>query len=74
MSRPKFDQRSRIFELDACDGYGKVCLVYHNTKQGELNTRKFEPYEFYNCIKESQMVFFIKQKLFGILTPCEIKN
>lgn len=34
MSRPKFDQRSRIFELDACDGYGKVCLVYHNTKQG----------------------------------------
>lgn len=34
VSLPKFDERCRIFELDPCDGYGKVCLVYHNTKQG----------------------------------------
>lgn len=31
---PHFDQRCRIFELDACQNIGKVCLVYHNTKQG----------------------------------------
>ena len=32
--KPKFDHRSRIFELDACDGYSKVCLVYRGTKLG----------------------------------------
>ncbi|PIK41721.1 putative tubulin polyglutamylase complex subunit 2-like [Apostichopus japonicus] len=31
---PHFDGRSRIFELDACREYGKVCLVYHNTETG----------------------------------------
>lgn len=32
---PKFDESSRNFELDNCNGYGKVCLVYRNTnKQG----------------------------------------
>ncbi|ELU13486.1 hypothetical protein CAPTEDRAFT_228643 [Capitella teleta] len=31
---PHWDHRSRIFELDPCDGYGKVCLVYRNTAQG----------------------------------------
>ncbi|XP_012937161.1 tubulin polyglutamylase complex subunit 2 isoform X1 [Aplysia californica] len=25
---------SRIFELDPCDGHGKVCLVYNETSQG----------------------------------------
>ncbi|XP_064620032.1 tubulin polyglutamylase complex subunit 2-like [Lineus longissimus] len=31
---PHFDSRSRIFELDPCDGHGKVCLVYNGTKTG----------------------------------------
>ncbi|XP_033109744.1 tubulin polyglutamylase complex subunit 2-like [Anneissia japonica] len=31
---PHFDIRSRVFELDPCEGYGKVCLVYNNAKQG----------------------------------------
>jgi len=33
-AKPKFDHRSRIFELDPCDGYSKVCLVYSGTKLG----------------------------------------
>ena len=32
--KPKFDHRSRIFELDPCDGFGKVCLIYRNTRAG----------------------------------------
>lgn len=32
--KPKWDHRSRIFELEPCDGYGKVCLVYRNTAKG----------------------------------------
>lgn len=31
---PRFDNRSRIFELDPCQGYGKVCLVYLDTSPG----------------------------------------
>ncbi|XP_043933970.1 tubulin polyglutamylase complex subunit 2 isoform X2 [Protopterus annectens] len=30
--KPHFDSRSRIFELDPCNGNGKVCLVYRNVK------------------------------------------
>jgi len=34
-SKPRFDFRSRVFELEPCGaGNGKVCLVYHNTKPG----------------------------------------
>ena len=25
---PHFDEKSRNFELDNCNGFGKVCLVY----------------------------------------------
>ncbi|KAH3834213.1 tubulin polyglutamylase complex subunit 2-like isoform X2 [Dreissena polymorpha] len=32
--RPSWDTRCRIFELDPCDGYGKVCLVYKENKTG----------------------------------------
>ncbi|XP_013417427.1 tubulin polyglutamylase complex subunit 2 [Lingula anatina] len=32
--KPHFDQRARIFELDSCDGHGKVCLVYKCAKPG----------------------------------------
>ncbi|KAF6020734.1 TPGS2 [Bugula neritina] len=31
---PHFDSRSRVFELDPCNNLGKMCLVFHNTKQG----------------------------------------
>ncbi|XP_078493384.1 tubulin polyglutamylase complex subunit 2-like isoform X1 [Ciona intestinalis] len=31
---PHFDGRSRIFELDACNGVGKVCLVYMKAVPG----------------------------------------
>ncbi|XP_071794943.1 tubulin polyglutamylase complex subunit 2-like [Asterias amurensis] len=33
-SSPHFDRRSRIFELDSCQGIAKVCLVYTDTKPG----------------------------------------
>ncbi|XP_032888125.1 tubulin polyglutamylase complex subunit 2 isoform X4 [Amblyraja radiata] len=30
--KPHFNSQCRIFELDSCDGNGKVCLVYKNTQ------------------------------------------
>ncbi|CAF0926373.1 unnamed protein product, partial [Brachionus calyciflorus] len=33
---PHFDDLSRNFELDNCNGYGKVCLVYRNAKPGMM--------------------------------------
>ncbi|XP_069819369.1 tubulin polyglutamylase complex subunit 2 isoform X2 [Dendropsophus ebraccatus] len=33
--KPHFDSRNAIFELDPCDGNGKVCLVYKKHKPGE---------------------------------------
>ncbi|XP_075042427.1 tubulin polyglutamylase complex subunit 2 isoform X1 [Mixophyes fleayi] len=32
---PHFDSRNMIFELDPCNGQGKVCLVYKTSKPGE---------------------------------------
>lgn len=32
--KPTFDSRCKVFELDPCDGYGKVCLVYKENKTG----------------------------------------
>lgn len=32
--KPHFDNRCKLFELDPCDGYGKVCLVYKDIKAG----------------------------------------
>lgn len=32
---PTFGEENRIFELDDCKGFGKVCIVYHNTKPGQ---------------------------------------
>ncbi|OWK01738.1 hypothetical protein Celaphus_00017602, partial [Cervus elaphus hippelaphus] len=32
--KPHFDSRSVIFELDPCNGNGKVCLVYKRGKPG----------------------------------------
>ncbi|XP_074644589.1 tubulin polyglutamylase complex subunit 2-like [Tubulanus polymorphus] len=34
LARPRFDARSRLFELDPCEGHGKVALCYKNTKAG----------------------------------------
>ncbi|XP_016306993.1 tubulin polyglutamylase complex subunit 2 [Sinocyclocheilus anshuiensis] len=34
--KPHFDSRSRIFELDPCNGNGKVCLVYKNCTSGVM--------------------------------------
>lgn len=34
---PHFDGRARIFELDPCNGYGKVCLVYRKATPGVLS-------------------------------------
>ncbi|XP_029436967.1 tubulin polyglutamylase complex subunit 2 isoform X2 [Rhinatrema bivittatum] len=34
--KPHFDSRNLIFELDSCNGYGKVCLVYKVSKAGVL--------------------------------------
>ncbi|KAG9488297.1 hypothetical protein GDO78_007870 [Eleutherodactylus coqui] len=34
--KPHFDSRNVIFELDPCDGIGKVCLVYRKHKAGEM--------------------------------------
>ena len=33
--KPHFDSRSLIFELDPCNGNGKVCLVYKHAKPGK---------------------------------------
>ena len=32
--KPHFDERNRIYELDSCNGSGKVCLVYKDLKAG----------------------------------------
>ena len=29
------DSRCKIYELDACDGYGRVCLVFRESKAGK---------------------------------------
>ena len=31
-SKPKFNGGFRLFELDACENYGKVCLVFREAK------------------------------------------
>ena len=38
-SSPHFDRRSRIFELDSCQGIAKVCLVYTDTKPGKIHVK-----------------------------------
>ncbi|XP_073474561.1 tubulin polyglutamylase complex subunit 2 isoform X1 [Aquarana catesbeiana] len=34
--RPHFNSKNIIFELDPCNGNGKVCLVYKTSKPGEV--------------------------------------
>lgn len=33
-AKPRFDSTCKLYELDPCDGYGKVCLVYKGCKIG----------------------------------------
>ncbi|XP_069482969.1 tubulin polyglutamylase complex subunit 2 [Ambystoma mexicanum] len=35
--KPSFDSRHIAFELDPCNGNGKVCLVYRNVKKGVVS-------------------------------------
>lgn len=32
--KPHFDQRNKIYELDSCLGFAKVCLVFKNVANG----------------------------------------
>ncbi|XP_033033827.1 tubulin polyglutamylase complex subunit 2 isoform X2 [Trachypithecus francoisi] len=41
--KPHFDSRSVIFELDSCNGNGKVCLVYKSGKPGKLRPQYSAP-------------------------------
>ncbi|XP_062574539.1 tubulin polyglutamylase complex subunit 2-like isoform X4 [Saccostrea cucullata] len=34
LEKPTFDNRCKVFELDPCDGYGRVCLVFKESKTG----------------------------------------
>ena len=34
LEKPSFDSRCKIYELDPCDGYGRVCLVFRENKTG----------------------------------------
>ncbi|XP_020907255.1 tubulin polyglutamylase complex subunit 2 isoform X2 [Exaiptasia diaphana] len=45
--KPHFDGRSKIYELDSCNGCGKVCLVYKDLKAG-VTTSKPEVW-FLDC-------------------------
>lgn len=38
--KPHFDSRSLIFELDPCNGNGKVCLVYKHAEPGKTEKEK----------------------------------
>ena len=38
LEKPTFDNRCKVFELDPCDGYGRVCLVYKESKTGNSPT------------------------------------
>jgi len=37
--KPHFNERNRIYELDGCEGNGKVCLVYKDLKAGFTTSR-----------------------------------
>ncbi|XP_033742972.1 tubulin polyglutamylase complex subunit 2-like isoform X4 [Pecten maximus] len=41
LEKPTFDNRCKIYELDPCDGYGKVCLVYRESKAEEGDVESY---------------------------------
>ncbi|XP_078407463.1 tubulin polyglutamylase complex subunit 2 isoform X2 [Cetorhinus maximus] len=38
LEKPHFNSQCRIFELDCCNGNGKVCLVYKNIQSGVVSS------------------------------------
>ncbi|XP_071097084.1 tubulin polyglutamylase complex subunit 2-like isoform X1 [Haliotis cracherodii] len=46
IEKPTFTGRNRIYELDFCDGYSKVCLVYKEAKAALLGSDDSSPDEF----------------------------
>nr|CAD7448749.1 unnamed protein product [Timema bartmani] len=43
MPRPNFGVKCKIFELDPCQGIGKVCLVYMDKCENESDLRREDP-------------------------------
>ncbi|XP_069705585.1 tubulin polyglutamylase complex subunit 2-like [Periplaneta americana] len=41
--RPNFGVKCKIFELDACQGIGKVCLVYIHKSECESDLKREDP-------------------------------
>ncbi|KAJ4427797.1 hypothetical protein ANN_25450 [Periplaneta americana] len=41
--RPNFGVKCKIFELDACQGIGKVCLVYLHKSECESDLKREDP-------------------------------
>jgi hypothetical protein len=39
---PLFDEQSRNFEIDNCNGFGKVCMVYKASKPGLFQLNLFD--------------------------------
>ncbi|KAL5005397.1 hypothetical protein ScPMuIL_018853, partial [Solemya velum] len=39
LEKPSFDNKCKIYELDPCDGYGKVCLIYRDNKPGRTEAK-----------------------------------
>ena len=43
---PHFDDTSKNFEIDNCNGFGKVCLVYRNSKSGAFSSEQSAEFWF----------------------------
>lgn len=39
-SRPHFCQRNKVFEIDSCQGSGRVCLVYLDKTESDSEKRE----------------------------------
>lgn len=59
---PHFDESSRNFELDNCNGYGKVCLVYRNSKPGIM------------CSEQSAEIWFLDRSFQWHFLTSSFKN
>ncbi|XP_071168630.1 tubulin polyglutamylase complex subunit 2-like isoform X1 [Mytilus edulis] len=40
IEKPSFDSRCKIYEMDPCDGYGRVCLVFRENKTGYIDSQE----------------------------------
>lgn len=55
LEKPSFDSRCKIYEMDPCDGYGRVCLVFRENKTGTIMT---------NLVNYNTMNYFIYRGIF----------